>query len=281
MKGENNHELIRFTGIGEHRVLKVEVFNSVSEIIRYVRDGIAKGVSESPVYLNDGIIDFEEYEHYRSEKIIDNDTEIMEFIEAGWDRIDNSWSGSHKSVLLNNFGSKENVVNFCFDFIKNEIDFINRNYPTSLEENELSRKKLGEVRMNSIKEKINSSKERREDRKRVRDLIDSDDIEGFAQLKGQEILEWRIEGNHYKSNFPWQDVRSHYGLTASQLKRFRKSKGYHSVLTQKCEEKVQEYRQKRNLNIPGSGDSWVPEEWFNARIIRLAGAIGFIEPYYI
>lgn len=280
MKGEGNHELIRFTGIGEHRVLKVEVFNSVSEIIRYARDGIAKGVSNSPVYHHDGPVDFENPTHYHSKKIIDSDTEIMEFIEEGWDRIDNSWSGSHKAVLLQNFGSKENVINFCFDFIKNEIDFINRNYPTTLEENELSKKKLAKARMDSIEGNINSYKKKREERKKVKDLIDNDDIEGFARLKGQEVLEWRIEGNHYKSNFPWEDVRSYYGLTKSQLKRFRESEGYRSALTQKCKEEVQKERERKNSNIPGNGDFWTPSEWFNRRIIQLAGVIGFEEPDY-
>ena len=112
-------------------------------------------------------------------------------------------------------------------------------------------------------------------------LVKANDMDKFVELKGDEILKNRLSGNTFgvRSNYSWNDIRGMYQLTEKQLRKVRSSKGYHRCLDKECQEKVDQWR----TNFAKDNDNYRtlrPSTYFNERIIKLSGAIGFVEPEY-
>ena len=180
---------------------------------------------------------------------------------------------------MKTFGSKEAAINFCFLMIKNEMEFINKVFPTSESDNTKSIDKLEVERSLSIKEVCHESKIAREKDSRIKRLIQEDKIGELSEIIGERVLEKRISGYGLRSDYSWEDVRLGYDLTKSQLRRFRMSDGYRNALRDHCLDRVRKYKDSHREKYPDEEPPKV-SEWFNREIIRKAGALGFTEPDY-
>lgn len=274
------------TGIGEYRMLNSRVYPILSSIIKGVRQEIESRVNLNPRFKHDSELTddstpkFENPELYYFPDIISEESEIEEALETGWKNLKYFHIAGRKKareILLEHFNSKEEVIRICRALIEQEIKLIHQLYPMTLQETADSKTKLHQQQQLEISNRVLEVKNRRESEEKIRNLIENDDIEGFADLQGADILKRRITcggsegGWGGRSDYPWEDLRLRYNLSKRQLKDFRASRGYRIALDNKCRERRESYK-SRNDSYPGS--------WYNESIIKLAGIPGYTETYF-
>ena len=283
----NNNDLEQTIGIGEYRVFSRNVNDSISVILEGVRSAIYSGIELNPLFDHkksdksdiEVSLRFEQPEFYSYKDVVDNDEAIISAIKHHYNHIEYIRKHTLIKPLLKIFGSKEEIIDFCFQMIKNEMGFVNKVFPVSEEDNAESLNALEEKRKEAVDKRCEESRKDRENVSEIERLVAANDMNGLAKLEGEKVLEKRLSGFGLRSGYSWEDIRISYSLDKNQLKLFRMSDEYRQCLANKCIERV---RIRNGGYAEKYPDEPIPKvsEWYNRDIIKKAGAIGFSEPDY-
>ena len=236
-------------GIGEHRVLGYQIHSSVCEITRSVRERISSGMQSKPVFdykfkhPDDVKNEFENPDAYRYSHPLSNDDEILACLRHRFEYLESIYTNRHCKFLIETFGSQDEAIDFCFKFIKNEMQMINNLIPFSENDVEVQLESLQAKRQQLVSEECRKHEEERKHREHIERLVRSNNMVALGKLEGVNILQRRLSHSYgLQSNFPWTDFRSLYNISQKQLMEIRSSEGYHKALSDRCIKDVDTYR---------------------------------------
>ena len=278
----NNHEFLN--GVGPYRLFKFPVYNSICEVTQGARALIHNSIVRTPRFrhIEDddcGEIRYEDPDSYYHPDIIADDNLILESVKERWETVKDTYSHTSGKVLLKEFETEEEIIDICFKLVKAEMALIVELWPTTLQDDAITAEEIGDDKEEAIFQQCRNYEKVRNEQEQIKSLVESNDIEGFARLTSNHILDKRLGGYGLRSEYSWEDVRSVYNLDKNQLKAFRSSKAYHNCLANKCIERVESWRSHASKSAHFV-ENQTPSEYYNQQIIKKAGAIGFVEPDY-